>query len=253
MTELKRQNAILELLHRQGSLTINEIVNGFSVSPATARRDITKLDTQGKLKKVRNGAYAAEESNKSTTWSPMNIHQTSNYDEKSKIAKKAAELCKNGESIVINCGSTAFLLGQEINGKPVQVITNYFPLLNYLIEQNHDNLVVLGGQFYKEKNLFLSTDQTSDAFYAGHYMFTSGSGLSEEGLFKVDLLSAMVEQKMVKHVNKLVALVDSSKVGGRIGTIFATAEQLDIVITGKDANPKVVAALKEKGVDVILV
>ena len=252
MTELKRQYAILDLLHQQGSVTINEIVDSFGISPATARRDITKLDSQGKLKKVRNGAHQ-NEVKQSAHWSPMNIQEVSNYNEKSRIAKQAAQLCESGESVVINCGSTAFLLGQEICGKSIQVITNYFPLLNYLIEQNHNNLVVLGGQFYKEKSLFLSTEQTADAFYAGHYMFTGGSGLTEEGLFKVDLLSAMVEQKMVNHVNKLVALVDSSKVGERIGTLFSPTKQLDIVITGKDANPQVISALQAKGVEVILV
>ncbi|MGV6989094.1 HTH-type transcriptional regulator UlaR [Testudinibacter sp. P80/BLE/0925] len=252
MTELKRQNALLELLQQQGSITVTEIVNTFGISPATARRDITKLDTQGKLKKVRNGAYPCEE-NKNNNWSPLTIYETANYDEKARIAKQAAKICKNGDSIVINCGSTAFMLGQEICGKSVQVITNYFPLLNYLIEQQHENLVVLGGQYYKERNLFLTTDQKADTYYAGHYMFTSGSGLSEEGLFKVDLLSAMVEQKMLNHVNKVVALVDSSKVGQRIGTLFSPAENLDIVITGKDADPAIISALRNKGVEVILV
>ncbi|KGQ71325.1 hypothetical protein A1D23_00255 [Chelonobacter oris] len=252
MTELQRQHALLELLEQQGSVTVAEIVQNFGISPATARRDITKLDTLGKLKKVRNGAFPSEE-NKNADWSPLTIREASNYDEKAGIAKQAAKICKSGDSIVINCGSTAFMLGQEICGKSVQVITNYFPLLNYLIEQNHENLVVLGGQYYKERSLFLTTEQKTDAFYAGHYMFTSGSGLSEEGLFKVDLLSAMVEQKMLDHVNKVVALVDSSKVGQRIGTLFSPAEKLDIVITGKDADPEIVSALREKGVEVLLV
>ncbi|MGR6981558.1 HTH-type transcriptional regulator UlaR [Testudinibacter sp. P27/CKL/0425] len=252
MTELKRQNALLELLHQQGSITVAEVVEKFEISPATARRDITKLSAQGKLKKVRNGAYPCDD-NKNADWSPLTIREASNYDEKARIAKQAAKICKNGDSIVINCGSTAFLLGQEICGKSVQVITNYFPLLNYLIEQDHDNLVVLGGQYYKERSLFLTTDQKPDTFYAGHYMFTSGSGLSEEGLFKVDLLSAMVEQKMLDHVNKVVALVDSSKVGQRIGTLFSLAEKLDIVITGKDADTRIISALRNKGVEVILV
>lgn len=252
MTELKRQNALLDFLQQQGSLTIAEIVEKFEVSPATARRDITKLSTQGKLKKVRNGAYPCDE-NKNANWSPLTIYEADNYDEKTQIAKQAAKICKNGDSILINCGSTAFLLGQEICGKHVQIITNYFPLLNYLIEQNHDNLVVLGGQYYKDRSLFLTTDQKADTFYAGHYMFTSGSGLNEEGLFKVDLLSAIVEQKMLDHVKKVVALVDSSKVGQRIGTLFSPADKLDIVITGRDANTEIITALRTKGVEVILV
>lgn len=66
----------------------------------------------------------------------MNIHQAQNHDEKVRIARAASQLVNPGESIVINCGSTAFLLGQELCGKPVQIITNYLPLANYLIDQN---------------------------------------------------------------------------------------------------------------------
>jgi DeoR/GlpR family transcriptional regulator of sugar metabolism len=55
----------------------------------------------------------------------MNIHQAQNHDEKVRIARAASQLVNPGESVVINCGSTAFLLGREMCGKPVQIITNY--------------------------------------------------------------------------------------------------------------------------------
>ncbi len=70
-----------------------------------------------------------------------------------RIAAAAAQLCQPGESVVINCGSTAFLLGREICGKPVQVITNYLPLANYLIEQDHDSVVIMGGQYNKTQSI----------------------------------------------------------------------------------------------------
>lgn len=75
----------------------------------------------------------------------MNIHQAQNHDEKVRIARAASQLVSPGESIVINCGSTAFLLGRELCGKPVQIITNYLPLANYLIDQEHDSVIIMGG------------------------------------------------------------------------------------------------------------
>ena len=66
----------------------------------------------------------------------MNIHRAQNLDEKVRIARAASQLIAPGESIVINCGSTAFLLGRELCGKPVQIITNYLPLANYLIDRS---------------------------------------------------------------------------------------------------------------------
>lgn len=125
----------------------------------------------------------------------MNIHQAQNHDEKVRIARAASQLVNPGESIVINCGSTAFLLGQELCGKPVQIITNYLPLANYLIDQEHDSVIIMGGQYNRSHSITLSPQGSENSLYAGHWMFTSGKGLTAEGLYKTDMLTAMAEQK----------------------------------------------------------
>ena len=84
-------------------------------------------------------------------------------------------------------------------------------------------------------------------------MFTSGKGLTAEGLYKTDMLTAMAEQKMLNMVGKLVVLVDSSKVGERAGMLFSSAEQIDLVITGKQANPEILRKLEDQGVKIMRV
>lgn len=251
MIEAQRHNAILELLQRKGQITVADVIGQFDISPATARRDINKLNETGKLRKVRNGAEVINAQR--PNWSPLNIHQAQNLNEKMRIAKAAALLCQPGESIVINCGSTAFLLGQEICGKDIQVITNYLPLANYLIEQEHDSVVIMGGQYNKSQSITLAPQDSDASLYAGHWMFTSGKGLTPDGLYKMDMLTAMAEQKMLNYVGKLVVLVDSSKVGQQAGMLFSRTEQIDMVITGQAANPIVVEKLRQQGVEVILV
>ena len=251
MTEAQRHNAILGLLQRQGQLSVAEVIRQFAVSPATARRDITKLNELGKLRKVRNGAEAISTPRQS--WTPLNIHQTAHLNEKMRIAKAAAALCSPDQSVVINCGSTAFLLGQEICGKPVQVITNYLPLANYLIEQEHDSVVIMGGQYNKSQAITLAPQGGDTTLYAGHWMFTSGIGLTAEGLYKTDMLTAMAEQKMLSTIGKLAVLVDSSKLGQRAGMLFSRTGQIDVVITGQDADTALVSQLRGQGVEVMLV
>lgn len=84
-------------------------------------------------------------------------------------------------------------------------------------------------------------------------MFTSGKGLTETGLYKADMLTAVAEQQMLEQIDKLVVVVDSSKVGQRTGMLFCPAQKIDVVITGKDANPEVIEAIKRQGTEVILV
>lgn len=195
MTEAQRHQILLEMLAQLGFVTVEKVVERLGISPATARRDINKLDESGKLKKVRNGAEAITQQR--PRWTPMNLHQAQNHDEKVRIAKAASQLVNPGESVVINCGSTAFLLGREMCGKPVQIITNYLPLANYLIDQEHDSVIIMGGQYNKSQSITLSPQGSENSLYAGHWMFTSGKGLTAEGLYKTDMLTAMAEQKML--------------------------------------------------------
>lgn len=252
MTEAHRHNAILELLNQKRHLSVNSIMQAFDISPATARRDINKLNASGKLRKVRNGAEALMQARK-THWSPLDSNESLNHSEKVRIAQAAAALIKPGESAVINCGSTAFVLGQEICGQDVQVITNYFPLANYLIENDHDGVVIIGGQYNKSQSITLAPQDEISSLYAGHWMFTSGKGVTADGLYKMDMLTAMAEQKMLNHVGRLVVLADSSKVGQRAGMLFCAASKIDILITGKDADKEVIEQIKAKNVQVILV
>ncbi len=251
MTEPQRHNAILDLLQRRGQISVSDVVEHFEISPATARRDITKLNKLGKLHKVRNGAEAVTQPRQN--WTPLNIHQAHNLSEKMRIAKAAADLCQPGDSVVINCGSTAFLLGREMCGKDIQVITNYLPLANYLIEHDHDSVVIMGGQYNKSQSITLAPQDGDASQYAGHWMFTSGAGLTAEGLYKTDMLTAMAEQKMLNYVGNLAVVVDSSKIGQCAGMMFSRTEQIDIVITGKEAKEEILEHLRQKGVRVILV
>ncbi|MCG9706119.1 HTH-type transcriptional regulator UlaR [Photobacterium damselae] len=251
MNELQRHNAILTLLEEMQMINISQIIDKFGISPATARRDIAKLDELGRLRKIRNGAERIETQKRK--WSPLNINSTDFYEEKAQIAHAAAALCKPGDSVVINCGSTAFLLGQQLCGENVQIVTNYFPLASYLINEDHDDVIIIGGQYNKAQNIFLNPAPNSLGSYAGNWMFTSGKGLTEMGLYKADMLTAVAEQQMLEQIDKLVVVVDSSKVGQRTGMLFCDMNQIDIVITGKDANPEVIKKIEVQGTQVILV
>jgi len=251
MNEPQRHNEIVINLHDKQSLSVSDIVNLCNVSPATARRDIVKLDQLGKLKKVRNGAQYLPEVKQA--WSPININNTTHFDEKSKIAKQASCLCEHDSTVIINCGTTAFTLGKELCGTSVQIVTNYFPLASYLIENEHENVIIMGGQYNKKQNLFINPSSDSANIYSGDLMFTSGKGLTAAGLYKTEMLTAVAEQQMLKQMNKLVVVVDSSKVGQKTGMMFCPASNIDTVITGKDANPSVIESLRKQDINVILV
>ncbi|MFU2136461.1 HTH-type transcriptional regulator UlaR [Avibacterium gallinarum] len=247
MNENYRHKALLNLLEERNVLSTVEIMQLLNISPATARRDISKLDQQGKLKKIRNGAEAI----KGTI--PLIEKTTINhFDEKQRIAKAAAQLCKNGESVILTCGSTMQLLGKQLSRKDVQIITNYIPLANYLIECQHSDLVIMGGQYNKEKAITLSLNQQNETNYSAHIMFTSGKGFTRDGLFKTDMIIANSEQQLSSKAEKYVVLLDSSKLGKQVGMLFTQLQDIDLLITGKEADPQIIEQLTLLGLEVIL-
>ncbi|WP_109427466.1 HTH-type transcriptional regulator UlaR [Aggregatibacter kilianii] len=248
MNESYRHNQILDLLKERSLLSTTEIMETFNISPATARRDINKLNEKGLLRKVRNGAeYLHTNEKKFTQTKTVN-----NADEKRRIAEAATKLCENGQSVVLTCGSTMLLLADSLCGRNVQIITNYLPLANFLIEHNHDDVVIMGGQYNKNKAVTLSLNSSNEPAYAANIMFTSGKGMTTEGLYKTDMIIANSEQHILSKVSKLVALVDSSKLGRQVGMLFTELKNIDVLVTGKEADPDIIQALKAQGLDVIL-
>lgn len=248
MNESYRHNQLLDLLKTRQILSTAEIIEIFNISPATARRDINKLNEQGRLRKVRNGAeYLNLESKRFTQEKSVN-----NADEKRRIAEAAAKLCENGQSVVLTCGSTMQLLASSLCGRNVQIITNYLPLANFLIEHNHDDVVIMGGQYNKNKAVTLSLNSNNEPAYAANIMFTSGKGMTTQGLYKTDMIIANSEQHILSKVSKLVALIDSTKLGREVGMLFSEINKIDLLITGKEADPDIIQQLKDKGLKVIL-
>lgn len=246
MNETYRHKELLTLLGERKVLSTADIMQLLNVSPATARRDISKLNEQGKLKKVRNGAEALL----IHTTSPPK--KTNNAEEKRRIAQAAGRLCKDGESLVLTCGSTMEMLGEVLCGRKLQIITNYLPLANQLIEGCHDDVVIMGGQYNKHKKVMLSLNTQNEMTYAASTMFTSGKGLTSEGLFKTDMIIANAEQQMAKHAERYVVLLDSTKLGKKVGMLFKEFDKIDLLITGKEADPAIIQELRNRGLDIIL-
>ncbi|MBF0785030.1 HTH-type transcriptional regulator UlaR [Muribacter muris] len=245
MNENYRHRQLLNALEEHKQLSTNQIIALLNVSPATARRDIKKLDEQGRLKKVRNGA---ESLNKPDEKLPRNIN---NLDEKRRIAQAARQLCQDGDSVILTCGSTMRMLGGFLCGRKLQIITNFLPLANDLIENYHEDLVIMGGQYNRNKAITLSLNQ-NESPYAANIMFTSGKGFTTEGLYKTDMIIANSEQRLSAKASKYVVLLDSTKLGQQVGMLFTKLADIDLLITGTEADPVLIQALKAKGLAVML-
>ncbi len=243
-----RQTLLLDIVDKHQYIKTSDLVALLESSPATIRRDINQLAEQGKLKKVRNGAQSVNQNGSK----PLKlIKDINNFDEKLRIAKAASSLCSDYQSIILACGTTMMMLGEHLIERNLQIITNFLPLANKLIENNFENVVILGGQY--NKNQAITCSPHSFDHYAADIFFTSGKGLSVEGLYKNDMLIATAEQQMINKAQKTIVLLDSSKVGKRVGMLFASLDKIDLLITGKNADSDVIEQLRSQGLQIMLV
>jgi DeoR family ulaG and ulaABCDEF operon transcriptional repressor len=217
------------------------------------------MAVNGQLNKIRGGAEVISERavrsrrppvKGSVFWADKERHASN----KRLIAKKAVELCEEGEAIIINGGSSTYMMGEFLVDRQLSVLTNSFVLAEYLSENSANQVTVPGGEIYRKQGIILSAfENDTIQHYHGTKMFMGTPGISEQGVTESDPLLIRAEQKLKKQSDKLIVLADSSKLGKRSNFIFTPLSDVDILITDSNADAEIVRKFEAQDVDVITV
>jgi DeoR family transcriptional regulator, ulaG and ulaABCDEF operon transcriptional repressor len=154
MHERERWQQILTMVRERRVIRVTALMKELSASSATLRRDLVKLEEMGQLKRVHGGAEAievAQQSHLSTR--AFNVSQTLNAERKRAVAEIAAGLCDDGDSIIINAGSTTWFMAEFLRNKRIQVLTNSVPISHELIATSQCRIVLPGGEVYREQGI----------------------------------------------------------------------------------------------------
>jgi len=149
----QRRDKILELLKEDGSAKVNDLSKIFKVSEVTIRQDLEKLEKDGFVKREDGGAFLKEVEDQVRNFALMN--QT-NLDKKSAIGKTAAHLIEDGDTIILDSGSTTTAIAKNLIGrKNLKVITNALNIALILGAEPGIEVIMTGGEF-KPPTLSLS-------------------------------------------------------------------------------------------------
>lgn len=233
MHEKERHRVILSAVQEKPVVTVQEMVDLTDSSEATIRRDIATLHVQKRLRRVRGGAEAISPPQfPGLAGRPFSVNETINIAQKRAIAQKAVELCSDGDSIIINGGTTTFQMVHPLALKRLQIFTNSFPIAEHLLKNSKNAIMLSGGTIYREQNIILSPfdNDVTRNFYAKR-MFMGAQGLGPLGLMEADPLLIQAEQKLINQADELIVLVDSSKFRQRSSLILCPLERITTVIT----------------------
>ena len=253
MHERERQKLILNAVLERPVATVAELVDMTGTSEATIRRDISALHLQGRLRRVRGGAEALHPPQfVGLAGRPFKVAESVNIENKRAIAEAAAELCEDGDSIIINGGTTTFQMVHFLAQKRLQVLTNSFPIAEHLIKHTRNTVMVPGGAIYRELGVILSPLQRRDAEFLRPPHVHGGQGVGRLGIMERDPLLIQAEQKLIDQAEELIVLVDSSKFAQRSSLILCRLDRVDTVITDDAVSDDAAAMLGEAGVKLVV-
>jgi DeoR family ulaG and ulaABCDEF operon transcriptional repressor len=252
--ERERQKLILNAVQERPVVTIGEFVEKTGTSEATIRRDISALHVEGRLRRVRGGAESLHPPQfLGIAGRPFRVSETVNVEKKRAIARAAVELCADGESIIMNAGTTTFQMAALLAGHRLQVMTNSFPIAEHLIKHSRNTVMLPGGVIYRDQGAILSpfeNDATQNFF--AHRMFMGAQGVGRLGVMERDPLMVQCERKLIAQAEALVVLVDSSKFAQRSSLIVCAMETVDTLITDDAVSDSVAAMIEAAGVKLVV-
>ena len=251
----ERRRRIMDLLEEQERVTVDELVSRFSVSAVTIRGDLDALANAGAVVRSHGGALKRAATPEDM---PITVKETLHHAEKVRIGHAACQMVKDGETIMLDSGTTTAEIARQIKFlkfKSLNVITN---ALNIAMEvANHPNvrLIMIGG-ILRQTSYSLSgphAEQTLRGLHADR-LFLGVDGLDPEiGLMTPDVLEAQLNTIMIQVSREVVVVADSTKFHRRSLSVIAKLDSVHKIITDEGAMPDMVANLRARSIEVITV
>ena len=233
----QREQLILSLLIARGFVTFSELDVEVPASPATIRRDLERLGQSGKIVRVRGGARLARTEESITggghlSGVPFHENLSRNRAAKEAVGRAAAQLCKNGDSIIIDGGSTTLQMCPYLESFELQVLTNSLHIVSALLPQARTTISLPAGTLFREQNIVLSPfDDDGIGRYRASSMFMGAAAIGPHGLMQSDVILVQAERKLIRLADRLIALVDSSKFDAPIGHVVCDLEEIAVLVT----------------------
>lgn len=247
----ERRELVLELLERKGRVTVAELSARASVSEMTIRRDLEALEREGVLKRVHGGAITAVSASYEP---PFAVRAQRAAEAKERIGRAAAALLAEGETVILDVGTTTLEVAKALRGRRnLTIITPSLRAAEVLAGEPGLRLMVTGGMV-RPGELSLVGDLAEGAFRDFRFdTFVMGVGGidPDAGLTEFNPEDARVKRAALASARRCIVVADSSKLGKVAFARICPLERVDALVTDPEAPAEVVAALEGAAVEVL--
>ncbi|MEO0033094.1 MAG: hypothetical protein RIS94_2852 [Pseudomonadota bacterium] len=259
MHAAERERLIIEAMRPTGFVSYRDLEGLLDASPATIRRDLSRLEGHGHIVRVHGGARLSENDEKpqgpaqTLLGTPFDQSITENLGAKQAIGRVAAARCQPGEGIMIDGGTTTLQMCPHLAGLDLQVLTNSLHIVNALLPQAGTRILLPSGTLFREQNIILAPagEESMPRFHAPK-LFMGAASVGAHGVMQADVVLVAAERRLIDRAEELILLVDSSKFENRSGTIVCELDEVDTIITDAGIPDSMAKAIRDAGVNLVI-
>lgn len=246
----ERRSKLLELVRMQGFASLPDLAERLQVSESTVRRDIDQLELNGSAKRTHGGVFYTGSSPKLPHFDER---QPAQWDKKRLIAGRAAELIENGDTLLLDGGTTAYEVGRLLVGRPLQIVTNSLPVANLFASSANTDLILLGGYIYPRTGVSLGP-------YANEMLarlnvrktVLSVAAINDRGFYNSNLLLVETERAMMQAAEEVIVVADSTKFGHQCLAHLAPLDAVQHLVVDDEISEHWQERVKAAGVDLLI-
>jgi len=249
-----RRAKILDELNSKGHVTVSDLSRKYNISEVTIRNDLDHLEKQNMLIRARGGAIKIKFFNMRMD-PPLSDKQKESLKEKQKIADAALQLIEDGDTIVLDSGTTTTEIAKKLEKfHNLTIITNALNIASILAEYPDFNIYMPGGLLRKESLSLVGSiaSENIKKFYCDK-LFLGVDGFDTlQGLSTPNVDEAHLNSIMVGIAKKIIVTADSRKFSRRRFGFIAPISQIHVVITDSGISEEDKGRLENQGVEVII-
>jgi len=251
-TLARRQEELLQLVETRGQISVDELSRHLSVSDDTIRRDLQNLEQRKLLLRTHGGAVSTALLVHRET--PFLTRTNANAGAKARIGRAAAQLISDGETLIVNGGSTTFAFAVSLGARRnLTIVTNNVAILPVLSPETVQDVYLLGGSYRIDLSStvgfvgFRSGNINVDTAIIGVSGLTAQNGLSTTFLEEASMLA-----QMINCARRTIVLADAAKFGVGAFAQIAPLDAIDILVTDVSPPTDLDQALSQAKAEIII-
>jgi DeoR/GlpR family transcriptional regulator of sugar metabolism len=248
----ERHQLILQQLELDGRVSVSELSSRTCVSEMTIRRDLEALEQAGALSRVHGGAVPSQSQSYEP---PFAVRSTRNVDAKQRIGAAAAALLHDGETAILDAGTTTLEIARALRGRRnLRLLALSLHIADLLVDEPGLTVMVAGGIARAgERSLIGSLAERAFDDLSFDTLFLTVGGVDlQHGLSEYNLDDAAVKRAAFASSRRRIAVADASKLGKAAFARVAAIEELDVLVTDSGASPGFLDAIRDAGVEVVI-